>query len=173
MANLAAYATGTDLIQRYDVDQVGDLATDEREELDRAIVPTHPNVLAALLDASGEIDAAMMAGGRYTPAQLAGITDNTKNHLIRITCSIAIANLVERRPERVSVELAEAYRKTARGFLEALRRGENVFGIQAVIDSGTIDVETVQAIQIENLNLMPGRMPRYFPGTEQRTPRVW
>lgn len=165
-----AYATGTDLIKRYDVDQVGDLATDEREELDRAVVPTHPNVLTALLDASGEIDAALMAGGRYTPDELAGITDNTKNHLIRITCAIAMAGLIERRPERVSVELADAYRKTARGFLEALRRGENVFGIAAVVASGTIDIETVQAIQIEALNLLPARMPRYFPTTDQRTP---
>ena len=154
------------------MDQVGDLATDEREELDRAAVPTHPNVLAALLDASGEIDAAMMAGGRYTPDQLAGITDNTKNHLIRITCAIAMASLIERRPERASQELAESYRKTARGYLEPLRRGENVFGIQAVVDSGTIAVETVQAVSIENLNLLPSRMSAYFPGTDQRTPRV-
>ena len=169
---MAAYATGTDLIQRYDVDQVGDLATDEREELDRVAIPTHPNVLAALLDASGEIDAAMMAGGRYTPAELAGITDNTKNHLIRMTCAIAMACLIERRPDRASQEIAESYRKTARGHLEPLRRGENVFGIQAVISAGTIAIETVQSVSIEDLNLLPGRMSRYFPGTDQRTPRV-
>ncbi len=167
---MAAYATGDDLIARYDVDQVGDLATDEREELDRSEVPDHPNVAAALLDASGEIDAALLAGGRYTPEQLAGLTGNTANHLIRITCAVAMANLIERRPERASKELADAYRKTSEGWLNKLRNGENVFGIIAAT-AGTIDIATVQAIEIENLNLMPGRMPRYFPGTEQRTPR--
>jgi len=29
----------------------------------------------------------------------------------------------------------------------------------------------VQAVEIENLRLLTGRMPRYFPGTAQRTPR--
>lgn len=167
---MAAYATGADLVQRYDVDILGDLATDDREELDREVVPTHPNILAALLDASGEVDVALLSGGRYTPDQLANLTGNTKNHLVRITCAAAMALMCERRPDRVNLELAEAYRKTAKGHLEQLRRGENVFGIPAVVDAGSIDVVTVEAISIENLNLLPARMPRYFPGTEQRTP---
>lgn len=168
---MAAYATGANLVERYDIDQVGDLATDDRDELDRALVPTNANVLAALLDASGEIDTALLAGGRYTPAELAALTGNTVNHLIRITCDIAFANLIQRRPDRLNKELADAYRKTASGWLEKLRRGENVFGIQTVIDSGQLDIVTVQAVEIENLNLLPGRMAPYFPGTAQRTPR--
>jgi phage gp36-like protein len=169
---VAAYATGADLVARYDIDLLGDLATDDREELDRAAIPNHPNILAALLDASGEIDAAMMAGGRYTPAQLAGITDNTRNHLIRITCACALANLIERRPERATKELADAFRKTANGHLNSLRNGENVFGIAAVVDSGTIAVETVQSVEIDSLNLLPSRMAPYFPGTDTRTSRA-
>lgn len=167
---MAAYATGDDLISRYDVDIIGDLATDDRVELDRSEVPDNTNVLAALLDASGEIDAALLAGGRYTPSQLAGLTGNTLNHLIRITCAIAMANLIERRPDRMSKELADSYRKTSDAWLEKLRRGENVFGIIEAT-AGTIDVATVQAVEIENLNLLPGRMSPYFPGTAQRTPR--
>jgi len=167
---MAAYATGDNLIARYDVDMVGDLATDNRDELDRALVPDHPNVEAALLDASGEIDTALLAGGRYTPTQLAELTGNTLNHLIRITCDIALANLVQRRPDRMNKELADAYRKTADAWLEKLRKGENVFGIIEPT-AGTIDVATVQAVEIENLRLLPGRMSPYFPGTAQRTPR--
>ncbi|MCC7334445.1 MAG: DUF1320 family protein [Pirellulaceae bacterium] len=169
---MAAYATGDELVQRYDVDQLGDLATDDREELDRVAVPTHPNILAALLDASGEIDVSLLSGGRYQPSQLTTLTGNTRNHLIRITCAIAMSLMCERRPDRINLDMAESYRKTAKGHLEQLRRGDNVFGIPEVIDSGSIDVVTVESVSIENLNLLPARMPRFFPGTEQRTPRV-
>lgn len=170
-----AYATGNDLISRYDADLVGDLATDDREELQRSAIPGHPNVLAALDDASGELDASMLAGGRYRPAQLAQLASNpqlsTHSHLVRITCSLAMSLLCERRPDRVNMELAESYRKTAKAHLESLRRGENVFGIQDVVESGVIEIATVSTLDIEDLNLIPQRMPRYFPGTEQRQPR--
>lgn len=168
---MAAYATGANLVERYDVDLIGDLAQDTREDMEREAVATHPNVLAALLDASGDVDASMLAGGRYTPTQLSTLSGNSLNHLIRITCAIAMALLIERRPDRVNLELAEGLRKPAKAHLEALRRGENVFGIQEVIESGTIDLATVSTVDINNLNLLPGRMPRYFPGTAQRTPR--
>jgi phage gp36-like protein len=168
---VAAYATGLDLIARCDVDQIGDLATDDREPLDRDAVATHPNVLAALLDASGEIDVALLVGGRYTPDQLAALTGNTMNHLIRITCSLAIALLCERRPSRVSAEEAEAYRKTARAHLDALRRGENVFGIPAVLESGVIDTVAISAMELESLNGITERMNRYFPTSNTRLPR--
>ncbi len=164
-----AYASGANLVERYDIDLVGDLATDDRESLDRALVPTHPHVLAALDDASGEIDVALMEGGRYTPVQLESLTGYSQKHLVRITCAIAMQLLFERRPG-MRPEVAESIGKTARGHLVALRRGENVFGIPAVVDAGTIDVETISAANIENLNLLPERMPRYFPNTQQRSP---
>lgn len=180
---LVPYATGDDLIKRYDIDLIGDLCQDSREELDwqsdLTTLTEHDNVVSALEDASGEIDSAMQAGGRYTPEQLQALitpavasdANNTKKHLIRITCAIAMSILVERRLDKVSMETADWLRKTAKGFLDQLRRGENVFGIAEVVASGTIDVATVKAVEITNLNLMTERMPRYFPGTAQRTPR--
>lgn len=160
------------MVQRYDVDVVGALAWDEREEMDRDAVPLHANVLIALDDASGEIDVNLLAGGRYTPVQLETLTGNSQAHLRRITCAVAMAALFERRPGMYS-EMAEAIAKIARGHLAALARGENVFGLTELISgaSSTIDVETVQSIEIDNLNLLPGRMSRFFPGSAQRTPR--
>ncbi|QDV26348.1 phage protein Gp36 family protein [Aureliella helgolandensis] len=181
---LVPYATGDDLIKRYDIDLIGDLCQDTREELDWhsdiTELTEHVNVVSALEDASGEIDVSMQAGGRYTPEQLmllitpveAVDTNNSKKHLIRITCAIAMSILVERRLERVSMETADWLRKAAKAFLDQLRRGENVFGIPAAVDAGTIHIDTVSSVHIENLNLLPGRMSNYFPGTAQRTPRV-
>lgn len=164
-----AYATGNQLIQRFDVDMVGDLATDDREGLDRSAVATHPNVLTALDDASGEIDVSLQAGGRYTAAQLASLTGNSLSHLVRITCAVAMACLFERRAGEYP-EKAEAIAKVARGHLESLRRGENVFGLPEITASGVIDLATPDTIQIDALNLLPSRMARYFPGTAQRQP---
>lgn len=167
-----SYADGEDLIKRYDVDMIGALAWDEREDMDREAVPTHPTVLTLLEDASGEIDVCLLAGGRYTPAQLAALTGNSLSHLKRITCAVAMASLFERRPGMYE-EIAERVAKTARANLTALKKGENIFGIPELENgnAGTIDVATVESIEIDNLNLLPGRMSRYFPGTAQRTPR--
>ena len=181
---LIPYATGDELTKRYDIDLIGDLCQDTREELDWSgdltLLTEHPNVVSALEDASGEIDVALQAGGRYTADQLLVLfappdvhdRNNSRKHLIRITCAIAMSILAERRLDGVSMETADWLRKTAKGFLDQLRRGENVFGIPEIVDSGSIDITTVEAVHIENLNLLPGRMPRYFPGTDQRTPRV-
>jgi phage gp36-like protein len=168
---VTAYASGTDLTIRYDIDMIGDLATDDREELDRAAVALHPNVLAALDDASGEIESALLAGGRYTASQLGSLTGNTLNHLKRITCAVAISLLLERRPSERYQELAAAYAKVARGHLESLRRGENVFGLTEIVEAGTIDTQTITVEEVIGLNSLPTRMSRYFPGIEQRLPR--
>lgn len=168
---MTAYATGDDMIQRYDVDLVGDLATDEREELDRAAVPTAPNLLAALADASGEVDVALLVGGQYSPSQLEGLTGNSKNHLIRITCAIAITLLLERRPSERYERIADYYRKIAKGHLESLRSGQNVFGLDANIAAGTQDVATISAVEVDNLNGLTARMPRYFPQADTRLPK--
>jgi phage gp36-like protein len=164
-----AYATGQELVKRYDVDLIGDLAQDEREPLDRSVVASHPNVAAALDDASGEIDVALLVGQRYLPEQLTTLTGFSRNHLVRITCAIAMSLLFERRPG-MRPEIAEAIAKKAREHITALNRGDNVFGIQENLDAGTIDTATIATVDIENLNLLPQRMPRYFPGTEQRSP---
>lgn len=184
VSDLTPYAVGGDLVKRYDVDLIGDLCQDSREELDWqsdiTVLTEHVNVVSALEDASGEIEVAMQAGGRYTVAQLRELAypstdetnNNTRKHLTRITCAIAMSILAERRLDKVSMETADWLRKTAKAFLDQLRRGENVFGITAHVESGTIDITTVEAIQIQDLNLLTERMPRFFPGTEQRTPRA-
>lgn len=164
-----AYADGYDLVARYDIDVIGDLATDEREPLDRDVIPTHPHVLVALEDAAGEMDVALQAGGMYTPAQLAAMTGNSLNHRKRINCAIAMALLFERRPG-VRMDNREEIVKNARGHITALRRGENVFGIPEHIDAAVMELATVSSVEIDQLNLLPNRMEPYFPGVSQRTP---
>jgi hypothetical protein len=169
---MAARATGAELVARYDIRLIGDFATDEGEPLDPAAVPTHPNVIVALEDATGEFEAAVLSGDRYTLAQLDSLAGNTRNHMVRIICSIAMCCLFDRRPE-IESETTKAIRERADKFIKALNNGDNILGIAEIVEAGTIKDVHISAVEVDNRNLLPSRMNRYFPGTEQRTPRSY
>lgn len=168
---MASYADGNDLIARYDVDLIGDLSTDQRETPDPSSVTSLPNVVTCLADASGEVDVALQAGGRYTPAQLESLTGNSQNKLKRICCDIAMSLLISRRVGDQYVELAEKLSKTSRAHLQSLQRGENVFGLPDFASASTIDVADISTHEIDRRNFLPSRMNNYFPTDSQRMPR--
>jgi phage gp36-like protein len=168
---LAAYATGTDLVARYDVDLVGDLATDSREPIEQSAVPNLPLVATALLDASGMIDVHLATGGRYTPSDLEALSGNSVYHLKRITCDVAMGLLLQRRTDMKYQELAEKVVAGSKQHLMALARGENIFGISSVQDAGTIECQTISAVNIDNRNVLTSRMDRYFPPSGTLVPR--
>jgi phage gp36-like protein len=166
-----AYATGQDLIDRYDVDLVGDLATDDRATQDRDLVATSVKVAVALEDASGEVEAALLAGGRYTVNQLSGLTGGALSHLKRIVCGLAMAALYQRRPEAADGDMIDRLTKNSRDAIQALMRGENVFGLPSVIDASVIDIGGPSVVDLENRNDLTVRMGRYFPVPDSRLPR--
>lgn len=166
-----AYASGDDLISRYDIDLIGDLASDDRETQDRNDVADHPHVLTALEDASGEVDAALLAGGRYTATQLEGLTDRSLSYLKSIVCGLAMAALHERRPEAVDAQTIERITQRARDAILSLRRGDNVFGLVEHIDAGRTHLEGPTALELINRNGLPERMGRFFPHPETRLQR--
>lgn len=168
---MPAYATGSDLIARYDVDLVGDLATDSREPIEQSAVPNLPLVTTALLDASGMIDVNLATGGRYKPADLETLTGNSVNHLKRITCDIAMGLLLQRRTDMKYQELAEKVVAGSKQHLMALARGENIFGIESVLNAGSIEYQTISSVTIDDRNTLTTRLNRYFPSTETLIPR--
>lgn len=168
---MAAYATGDDLIARYDVDLIGDLATDDRETLDRDLVADHPKVQTALGDASGELEVALLAGGRYSVEQLESLTGNSLNHLKSIVCGLAMAALYRRRPEAAKREHIEDLTEDARAAIKSLRRGENLFGLTEHIEASVPEITGPSAIQLDNRNGLSERMGRFFPLPATRLPR--
>lgn len=168
---MAAYATGDDLIARYDIDLVGDLATDDRETLLREDVADNARVVTAIEDASGEVEVALTAGRRYSVEQLSALTGNTANHLKQIVCALAVAALHRRRPESAKEEFIQSLTKDAREAVQALRRGENVFGLDEALNAGVVEATGPSALQIRNRNGITERMGRYFPATDSRLPR--
>lgn len=167
---MPAYADGNDLVARYDIDLVRDLATD-REGVDRAAIVTEPRVLVALEDASGEVEVALQTGGRYTSDQLATLTGNSLGHLKKIVCGLAIAALFERRPESADAEYINRATKTAREAIAALSRGENVFGFPETLDASVVEIASPTVLDIRRRNDLPQRMSRFFPADESRLPR--
>lgn len=157
-----AYATVHQLLTRFDRRDLGDLASDDDNRVGPEDLADHPRLQAALDDASGDIDAAMVVAGRYDVADLAALTGSTLNHLIRMTCDIAAAYLMTARlgddPEKIAkrLEVAEAH-------LEKLRQGTNVFNLADNVDAGLPAVDGPTSLAIENLYLVRDRTLHTFP----------
>lgn len=157
-----SYAAVSDLTARYDVRDVSDLASDTGTAIAAGSLATDPNILAALADASGDIDSALLAGRRYTTDDLTGLTGNSLAKLKRLTCDLAMAFLLGRRPAH-DPERLKAFEERGRMLLERLRKGENVFDLDAQKDAGVIDhqVQTIQAV--DNMNLLRDQTRHYYP----------
>lgn len=159
---MASYATPVDLMKRYDVRDIGDLADDTNSQVSAANLPTDPNVLAALADASGDIESALLAGNRYTTDDLEGLAGNTLSKLVRLTCDIAMGYLLARRPNH-DPERNKAFREQTHFMLERLRKGENVFDLAPQKDAGVIEHATPTAVDVSKLQLMRDRTQNYYP----------
>jgi phage gp36-like protein len=172
-----AYAAATDLIARFDTQLIGDLITDddgsgEREPPDVAAIEASEVLEAMLDDASGRVDAALRVGKRYTPDQLSGLTGNALSHLKRIVCSIAMALLFDRRPQRSHGEIADRMQEQADKYLVALQKGENILGLadETDVNAGLISTSGPTALDLQTRNLLDERMHRYLPSGSTRLP---
>lgn len=168
---MAAYATAADLIARRDERFVGQLVTDHDEPLTTAEILVSDKIETALEDASGEVEAAMLAGKRYSVAELSGLTGNSLGLLKRIVCTIAIANLLERRPT-INAEQAKFYFDQAQAYLKALRTGENLFNLADLsnVEAAVPDTEGPTSVDYATINFLPDQMIRHFPDRIDRLP---
>ena len=151
------------MVNRFDSREIGDLLSDTNTPVDEGDFPENVKLLAILADASGEIDAALMVGDRYTAADLSALTGNSLAHLKRIACEIAMRDLMARRPG-YKPELLESFEKRCQKHLDRLRQGENVFNIQDHKDAGLPANGGLSTVETRNLNLIRDRVNNYYPG---------
>lgn len=156
------YATGSDLIERYDARVLGDLLADDNTSVALADVPTHPKVLVALTDAAGDIDAALMAGERYSRADLEALAGPSRALLTRITCEIA-ATYLEMRRMTIDVDKLTALKELAERTLNRLRKGEIVFNLAPQKDAGLPDAPLFTQVDADRSHLLRDRVKNYFP----------
>ncbi len=151
-----SYAAASDLLARYDARTVGNLCSDNGVTVSIAALASDTKLQAALDDASGEIEAALLQGDRYETTDLSALTGNSLAYLKRICCTIAMARLWERRPY-LDDEGAEKAINAARAALDRLRKGENIFNVAAVVEAGKPDIVTPSVTSIASLDLVVDR----------------
>jgi phage gp36-like protein len=160
-----SYATPADLMARFDARTLGQLVRDDSRQATETELRESIVVQAALDDASGEIDAALIVGGRYKPSQLAELTGNAKSYLVRIACWIAMRHLWGRRPYLEDPAKDEAENQ-ARKALASLRKGEAIFILDeddAVTNSmPALIADTPRSVRAQNLTVDHAR-GSFFP----------
>lgn len=157
-----AYATTAQLLERYDYRDIADLVSDTGSPVAQGSLATNGNVIAALNDASGEVETALLQGGRYSTDDLAGLTGNSLFHLVRMTSDVAIALLFARRPLYAFEKYKEA-RELAEKHLDRLRQGEAVFNLTDMQKSSVPSVDGPTTVEYQNLNLVRDRVHNHYP----------
>lgn len=151
------YASTTDFAKRYDSRVVGKLLSDDGTPVSPI---TSSTTLASLLDeASGLIEAACLAGERYTTDDLEGLEDNSLETLKGLTCGLAFWLLLQRRGQPIKNYPAVDMQLT---LLDQLRNGARVFNVAAVLDAGHGKTEVQTINETLRLNLQRDRN-QYFP----------
>jgi len=164
-----SYATPANLLARVDARIVNDLIGDDNIAISPIDLLTHATVQAALDDASGDIDAALLTAQRYSTADLTGLTGNAQKHLIRMCSDIAFAYLLMRRPS-VSPDMADAYRKLSQEHLDKLAKGYNVFDLTSQQTASLPTIDGPSTVDYSRLNGIPERASGYYPDRKQRIP---
>lgn len=138
---MAALATGEDLIERFDVETLQGLISSNGQTIPRDQVAGHSRITTALESASGRVEAALRAGDRYSPTQLATLAGNSLAHLVNMVCTIAMADLLRYKPG-THKELQEQLSARAEDHLKLLMDGKNVLGLEEHVEAGLLDHAT-------------------------------
>jgi phage gp36-like protein len=118
------YATGADMLARYDARLLGDLASDVNVPVTPSALPSNINLTSAITDASAAITAAVFSGDRYTPAQLATLSGVALSLMKRLTCDLALIYM-KRRRGKFDPEKDGALLKETNEAIKRLRDGDD------------------------------------------------
>lgn len=158
-----AYATPADLRARFDERTISELVSDDGSAVALGDLNTDTNVLAALDDASGMVEAALLFAGRYTTEQLGALTGNSLALLKRIVCHLA-AGLLENRRFDFDPDRYDRMTSWANEQLEKLRSGANLFDLDDNIEATKASLETPSLAQRAEPGLVRDRTRNYYPG---------
>lgn len=158
------YAAPADLLTRYDARLLGDLVSDSGSPVVADALPSHPVVHAVLADASAAIDAAVSVGNRYTPAQMASLSDTAAAFVRRLTCDLALL-YVKRRRGRFDPEKDGALLKEVNETLQSLRTGNDLLLLdgQSQAPASTIELVKPELVPLQRPDTIRRRTHNYYP----------
>jgi phage gp36-like protein len=157
-----AHATVANLLERYDWRTIGDLVSDTDSQVDQGDLATDTNVLTALLDAQGTVESALQVGGRYSAANLSGLTGSSEALLHRLECHLAYTFILERRGG-IAEDRFEARNEWVKAQLKDLKSGVNVFGLAEHITAGKPKLEAMTPRSVELASGFRDLTKNYFP----------
>ena len=159
-----SYATGEDIAQRYDLRLIGDLISDTGSPIPSGSIPTNTILLAVIEDASAAIDAAVFVGNRYTPAQMADLSDTAAAFIRRLTCDLTLIYL-KRRRGRFDNEKDAALLKEVNDTLAALRDGKDLLLLnnQTEAPASTIELAQPHLIPVPARQTIRDSTRNYYP----------
>lgn len=119
----------------------------------RAILdPDDPSGAVALrmvLAASGELESYALSGARYSPEDLQGLTGAQAAFLESIVAGLAVWKLAQRRHPGSAKPKDIPGVQMAVESLEALRKGERIFGIQEVQEAAVMDTVSIEPAETD------------------------
>lgn len=139
ISSATAYCTATQFLQRYDYRTVGRLLadTDTTPTPQRATVLADTTLAAFLLEASGLVESALFVASRLVAADLNALAGTAAGELLAgLIADVCMGRVYDRRPDRRGE--APARVAAALTTLDALRRGEKIFGFQESADAGLL-----------------------------------
>ena len=164
---MTAFADSDDMVARFDERTLKDLCSDTG--VPETTLSTNAKMTAALDDATGQILSAVRVAGTYNVSDLTGLTGESLAYLKRITCEIAMANLILRRVEKYGKQSAEV-RKSQKELLDMLKGGARVFEVDNNIAAGKPTIDGPTADDYQRLNMLPDRTKNFYPNRQQRLP---
>lgn len=163
---MTAYATGAEFLKRYDARLIGDLVSDTGTPVAAGDLPTNAVLLALIDDASSAINAAVFVGNRYTPAQMADLSDTAASFVRRLTCDLTLLYM-KRRRGRFDAEKDAALLKELNETLDSLRNGDDLLLLssQTEAPASTIELVNPQLVRVPNRSTIRNRTQNYYPNS--------
>jgi hypothetical protein len=158
-SSAVSYLSAADMLNRADARLVGDLVSMNGVRVQLPALLTNPVLLAALADASGEVEAAVLRGNRYQPADLLALTGVGQTRLYRLVKDLAMLLLFHLRddvgpvPPKYTSALEE---------LEKLACGERIFSFVESQNAGLMQHAKETWSDRRARNLLSYQARRFF-----------
>jgi len=151
-----SYLPVAEFISRVDPRIVGDLCSINGQQLSVSTLQNDARLAAALLDASGDVEAACLRGQRYQPADLAALTGVGQGKLWRLIRDLTMCRLYDLRDDLGPIPPKYA---AALEDLERLCCGERIFSF---VESQVAGVPAPGLQEMSHRHLTTTRARRFF-----------
>lgn len=162
-----------EFLKRVDTSAVGKLCSDTTTPVPLANLPTDPNLIAALQDASGEFETAASLGGRYSKEDIAVIlaasTTMAYGKMCRMITDLAWVYLFERRPNKDMPTPPSMERSLA--WLDMLADGKRIFPFLESEAAGVMERVEATVADVDARNGAVYQARDFYGQRSDRTPR--